>query len=67
MREPANPVRPRAGVGRAHQRMIPKSMSSTPIEDGYRFPACAKPWHRPIMNIDASAGGDRSEKIMRHQ
>ena len=36
--------------------MIPKSMSSTPIEDGHRFPAFAKP---------ASAGEARSDKIMR--
>jgi hypothetical protein len=36
--------------------MIPKSMSSIPLEDGHRFPAFAKP---------ASAGEGRSEKIMR--
>jgi hypothetical protein len=38
--------------------MIPKSMSSTPIGDGYRFPAFAKP---------ASAGEARSDKIMREE
>ena len=47
--------------------MIPESMSSTPIGDGYRFPACAKPWRRPFVWIDASAGEGRSEKIMLHQ
>jgi len=36
--------------------MIPKSMSSTPIGDGNRFPAFAK---------RASAGEARSEKIIR--
>jgi hypothetical protein len=36
--------------------MIPKSMSSTPIGDGNRFPAFAKP---------ASTREGRSEKIMR--
>ena len=36
--------------------MIPKSPSSTPIGDGNRFPAFAKP---------ASAGEGRSDKIMR--
>jgi hypothetical protein len=36
--------------------MIPKSMSSTLIGDGNRFPAFAKP---------ATAGEGRSEKIMR--
>ena len=46
------------------QGMIPKSMSSTPIGDGGRFPACAKPLHRPRVWIDASAGEGRSEKIM---
>ncbi len=38
--------------------MIPKSLSSTPIGDGYRFPAFAKP---------ASAGKGRSKKIMRER
>jgi hypothetical protein len=36
--------------------MIPKS--------GYRFPACAKPWHGFNTWLDASAGEGRSEKIM---
>jgi hypothetical protein len=45
--------------------MIPKSMSSTPIGDGYRFPACAKPRHGLTVWIDASAGVGRSDKIMR--
>jgi hypothetical protein len=36
--------------------MIPKSMSSTPIGDGNRFPAFAKP---------ASAGEGTSDEIMR--
>jgi len=45
--------------------MIPKSMSSTPIGDGHRFPARAKPWQIPIVWIIASAGVGRSEKIMR--
>jgi hypothetical protein len=35
--------------------MIPKS--------GYRFPACAKPWHGRPSWLDASAGEGRSEKI----
>src|ERR1044072_2614954 len=39
-------------------------MSSTPIGDGHRFPACAKPWHGPLAWIDASAGGGRSDEIM---
>src|ERR1041384_1710893 len=39
-------------------------MSSTPIGDGHRFPACAKPWHGLIVWTDASAGGGRSERIM---
>jgi hypothetical protein len=38
--------------------MIPKSMSSTLIVDGNRFPAFAKP---------ASAGKGRSDKIMRKE
>jgi len=36
--------------------MIPKSMSSTPIGDGNRFPAFTKP---------ASAGEGTSDEIMR--
>jgi len=47
--------------------MIPKSMSSTPIGDGHRFPACAKPNHGPRLWTDASAGEGRSEKIMLHE
>jgi hypothetical protein len=39
--------------------MIPKS--------GYRFPACAKPWHRFVVLFDASAGEGRSGKIMLKQ
>jgi hypothetical protein len=39
--------------------MIPKS--------GYRFPACAKPWLRLVVAIDASAGEGRLEKIMLNQ
>jgi hypothetical protein len=39
--------------------MIPKS--------GYRFPACAKPWHLLIVRLDASVGEGRSEKIMLKQ
>jgi hypothetical protein len=39
--------------------MIPKS--------GYRFPACAKPWHGPSSLLDASAGEGRPEMIMRQQ
>jgi len=31
-----------------------------------RFPACAKPWHRPQLQLDASAGAGRSEQIMLH-
>jgi len=46
--------------------MIPKRMSATPIGDGYRLPACAKPWHGLTVRTDASAGVGRSEKIM-HQ
>jgi hypothetical protein len=50
--------------------MIPKSMSSTPIGDGYRFPAFAKP---AAYSAEAaasaakagSAGQAWSEKIMR--
>jgi hypothetical protein len=38
--------------------MIPKS--------GYRFPACAKPWHGLVVWTNASAGEGRSEKIMLH-
>jgi hypothetical protein len=34
--------------------MIPKS--------GYRFPACAKPWRRWSVWLDASAGEGRSGK-----
>jgi putative membrane protein len=47
--------------------MIPKSMSSTPIGDVKRFPACAKPLHGPIVWINASAGVGRSDRIMRKQ
>jgi hypothetical protein len=36
--------------------MIPKS--------GNRFPACAKPFARSVVWLDASAGEGRSEKIM---
>jgi hypothetical protein len=39
--------------------MIPKS--------GHRFPACAKPSNRPFIRLDASAGEDRSVKIMLKQ
>src|SRR6185295_7164163 len=39
--------------------MIPKSVK--------RFPACAKPWRRPVALTDASAGVGRSEKIMLRQ
>jgi hypothetical protein len=39
--------------------MIPKS--------GYRFLACAKPWHGWSFWLDASAGEGRSEKIMLYQ
>jgi hypothetical protein len=39
--------------------MIPKN--------GYRFPACAKPWHGWWFWPDASAGKGKSEKIMLHQ
>jgi hypothetical protein len=38
--------------------MIPKKPAPDAIRGGYRFPACAKP---------ASAGEDRSEKIMLKQ
>jgi hypothetical protein len=38
------------------ERMIPKS--------GDRFPACAKPRHRFVVSLDASAGEGRSDKIM---
>jgi hypothetical protein len=47
--------------------MIPKSMSSTPIGDVKRFPACAKPLRRRVVWIDASAGVGRSDKIMRKE
>jgi hypothetical protein len=39
--------------------MIPKSVQ--------RFPACAKPPHRPLVWIDASAGEGRSDQIMRKE
>ncbi len=39
--------------------MIPKS--------GFRFPACAKPWHGSPVWLNASAGEGRSEKIMRKE
>jgi len=39
--------------------MIPKSE--------HRLPACAKPWHRPMWWIGASAGEGRSDKIMRKE
>jgi hypothetical protein len=39
--------------------MIPKTVK--------RFPACAKPWHRPFVWIDASAGEGKSAKIMRQR
>jgi len=35
------------------------------IGAGRRFPACAKPLHRRVVLIDASAGEGRSEKDMR--
>src|ERR1044072_5066794 len=50
-----------SGSGKA--RMIPKSMSSTPIGDGHRFPACAKPGivlSRGSMLRRAKAGRTRS-------
>ena len=37
------------------------------IRGGNRFPACAKPFARTIVWLDASAGEGRSEKIMRQQ
>jgi hypothetical protein len=47
--------------------MIPKMPAPDLIRGGYRFPACAKPSHDPIMWNDASAGVGRSEKIMLHE
>jgi hypothetical protein len=47
--------------------MIPKKPAPHLIRDVKRFPACAKPWHTPVVWIDASAGVGRSEKIMRKQ
>ena len=47
--------------------MIPKKPAPHLMRGGYRFPACAKPWRRPISWMDASAGVGRSEKIMLHQ
>jgi hypothetical protein len=43
--------------------MIPKSLSPTPVGDGYRFPACAKPLHSLTLWTDPSAGVGRSDKI----
>jgi hypothetical protein len=39
--------------------MIPKS--------GDRFLACAKPWPRFMVSLNASAGKGRSDQIMRNQ
>ena len=39
--------------------MIPKTLK--------RFPAGAKPWHRPFVWIDASAGEGRSARILRQR
>ena len=47
--------------------MIPKKLVPGLTPDGHRFPACAKPWHRPLVRLNASAGEGRSEKIMLHQ
>jgi hypothetical protein len=47
--------------------MIPKKPAPDVIRGGYRFPACAKPWHRSSFWLDASAGEGRSEKIMLQQ
>jgi hypothetical protein len=44
--------------------MIPKKPAPDLIRGGYRFPACAKPWHDLVEWTDASAGVGRSEKIM---
>jgi hypothetical protein len=47
--------------------MIPKKPVPDLIRDGYRFPACAKPRHDPIVWTNASAGVGRSDKIMPKQ
>jgi hypothetical protein len=49
------------------QSMIPKKHARRESGGGYRFPACAKPWHGLLLWLDASAGEGRSEKIMLHQ
>jgi hypothetical protein len=49
---------PTPQIGRV-KSMIPKS--------GRRFPACAKPLSTIRRSFDASAGEDRSEKIMLKQ
>jgi hypothetical protein len=36
-------------------------------KSGHRFPACAKPWLRIVVLLDASAGVGRSGKDMRNQ
>jgi hypothetical protein len=43
--------------------MFKKSDSMIP-KSGDRFPACAKPRHRFVVSLDASAGEGRSDKIM---
>jgi hypothetical protein len=47
--------------------MIPKKPAPDAIRGGYRFPACAKPWRRWSVWLDASVGEGRSEKIMLQQ
>jgi hypothetical protein len=44
--------------------MIPKKPAPHLMRDGYRFPACAKPFAGLVVWFDASAGEARSEKIM---
>jgi hypothetical protein len=34
------------------------------LKSGYRFPACANPWQALAIWLDASAGKDKSDKIM---
>jgi hypothetical protein len=47
--------------------MIPKKPAPHLMRGGYRFPACAKPWHDFDIWLDAPAGEGRSEKIMLNQ
>jgi hypothetical protein len=54
---------PKSGDRFSDKIMFKKKRTHDP-EKWDRFPACAKPRHRFVVSLDASAGEGRSDKIM---